>query len=307
MNQTSKMTKIRVDESYVGQRIDKALTLINKDKSRAYIQLLIENNLVFVNDNPAKASYKLKLDDTIVFGEMASEDSDITAKNIPLDIVYEDSDVLVVNKAQGMVVHPAHGHYEDTLVNALLYHIKDLSTINGVKRPGIVHRIDKDTSGLLLVCKNDKAHQFMAKEIKDHKVERFYLALVTGIIKEPGGTIIAPLKRDVKNRMRMGIDIEEGKAATTHFQVVERYHNHTLVRLKLETGRTHQIRVHMAYIGHPVEGDPLYGRNNKSLYKGGQLLHAERLVFMHPTLKRRLNLFAPLPYYFANIIDQLSR
>lgn len=307
MNKANKMTKIKVEEEYVGLRIDKALTLINKEHSRGYIQQLIEQNLVFVNDNAVKASYKLKLDDSIVFGEIATEESDIEAKDIPLDIVYEDKDVLVVNKPQGMVVHPAHGHYEDTLVNALLYHIKDLSSINGVKRPGIVHRIDKDTSGLLLVCKNDKAHNFMAQEIKNHKVERFYLALVTGVIKEPGGTIIAPLRRDVKNRMRMGIDLEEGKDATTHFQVLERYSNHTLVRLKLETGRTHQIRVHMAYIGHPVEGDPLYGRNNKTLYNKGQLLHAERLVFMHPTLKKRLNLFAPLPFYFASIIDALSR
>jgi len=307
MNNKQKMTKFKVDEAHVGMRIDKALTLMHKDKSRSYIQLLIDNNLVFVNENACKASYKLKLDDTIVFGELEEEANEIKANDIPLDIVYEDSDVLVVNKAQGMVVHPAHGHYEDTLVNALLFHIKDLSTINGVKRPGIVHRIDKDTSGLLLVCKNDKAHQFIAKEIKDHKVERFYLALVMGVIKEPGGTIIAPLKRDVKNRMRMGINLDEGKEAITHFQVVERFANHTLVRLKLETGRTHQIRVHMSYIGHPVEGDPLYGRNNRNLYKNGQLLHAERLIFMHPTLKRRINLFAPLPYYFADIIDKLSR
>lgn len=303
----NKMSKIKVTEDLVGLRIDKALTLINKDKSRGYIQSLIENNLVFVNENPCKAAYRLKLDDTIVFGEMSTEESDIVAKDIALDIVYEDSDVVVINKPQGMVVHPAHGHYEDTLVNALLFHIKDLSTINGVKRPGIVHRIDKDTSGLLLVCKNDKSHKFLAGQIKDHKVERFYLALVTGVIKEPGGTIIAPLKRDVQNRMRMGIDLDEGKNATTHFEVVQRFANHTLVRLKLETGRTHQIRVHMAYIGHPVEGDPLYGRNNKTLYRTGQLLHAERLIFTHPTTKRKMNLFAPLPYYFANIIDNLSR
>jgi len=303
----NKMSKIKVTEDLVGLRIDKALTLINKDKSRGYIQSLIENNLVFVNENPCKTAYRLKLDDTIVFGEMSTEESDIVAKDIALDIVYEDSDVVVINKPQGMVVHPAHGHYEDTLVNALLFHIKDLSTINGVKRPGIVHRIDKDTSGLLLVCKNDKSHKFLAGQIKDHKVERFYLALVTGVIKEPGGTIIAPLKRDVQNRMRMGIDLDEGKNATTHFEVVQRFANHTLVRLKLETGRTHQIRVHMAYIGHPVEGDPLYGRNNKTLYRTGQLLHAERLIFTHPTTKRKMNLFAPLPYYFANIIDNLSR
>ncbi len=300
------MQKVKVDETLVGLRIDKALTKLNPLKSRAYIQLLIGQNLVFVNDNPCKASYKLKLDDTIVYGELEEEVSAIEARNIPLDIVYEDSDVLVVNKAQGMVVHPAQGHYEDTLVNALLYHIKDLSSINGVKRPGIVHRIDKDTSGLLLVCKNDRAHQALAKQIKEHKVERIYLALVMGIIKEPGGTIIAPLKRDVRNRMRMGINLEEGKAAITHFQVVQRFANHTLVRLKLETGRTHQIRVHMDYIGHPLVGDPLYGRHNKKLYDKGQLLHAERLIFTHPISKRRMNIFAPLPFYFANIIDRLS-
>ncbi len=298
--------KIRVSEQYVNLRIDKALTIIIKDTSRAHVQMLIDHNLVFVNDNPAKASYRLKLDDVIVYGQLEEQQSEIIAKNIPLDIVYEDSDVIVINKAQGMVVHPAHGHYNDTLVNALLYHIKDLSSINGLKRPGIVHRIDKETSGLLLVCKNDASHRFLAEEIKKHKVERFYLALVLGVIKEPGGTIIAPLKRDVRNRMRMGINLEEGKPAITHFQVVERYHNHTLVRLKLETGRTHQIRVHMDYIGHPVEGDLLYGRNNRSLYKNGQLLHAERLVFTHPTSKKRVNTFAPLPLYFANIIDNLS-
>lgn len=298
--------RVKVSQEYVNMRIDKALTMMLKTKSRAYIQLLIENNLVFVNDNAVKASYRLRDEDTIVYGEMETEVSTISPKDIPLDIVFEDKDVLVINKPQGMVVHPAHGHYEDTLVNALLYHIKDLSTINGVKRPGIVHRIDKDTSGLLLVCKNDKAHQFLASEIKDHKVERFYLALVNGVIKEPGGTIIAPLNRDVKNRMKMGIDLEKGKPATTHFQVLERYAHYTLVRLKLETGRTHQIRVHMAYIGHPIEGDSLYGRNNRRLYKDGQLLHAERLIFTHPTTKKRVNTFAPVPLYFANIIDKLS-
>lgn len=302
----NKLTKFRVTEEYVNMRVDKALTLFVKDKSRSYIQTLIDNNQVFVNDNPAKASYKLRLDDLVVFGMLEEKETAIEARNIPLDIVYEDSDVIVINKPQGMVVHPAHGHYEDTLVNALLYHIKDLSTINGVKRPGIVHRIDKETSGLLLVCKNDTAHRFMAEEIKKHKVERYYLALVLGVIKEPGGTIIAPLKRDVRNRMKMGIDIEEGKPAITHFQVLERYANHTLIRLKLETGRTHQIRAHMDYIGHPVEGDLLYGRNNRSLYKDGQLLHAERLIFTHPTTKRKVNVFAPLPLYFANIIDKLG-
>lgn len=302
----SKLTKFRVTEEYINMRIDKALTLVVKDKSRAYIQTLIEQNQVFVNDNPAKASYRLRLDDTVVFGILEEQEATIAPKDIPLDIVYEDNDVIVINKPQGMVVHPAHGHYDDTLVNALLYHIKDLSTINGVKRPGIVHRIDKETSGLLLVCKNDKSHRIMAEEIKKHKVERYYLALVLGVIKEPGGTIIAPLKRDVKNRMKMGINIEEGKAAITHFQVLERYATHTLVRLKLETGRTHQIRAHMDYIGHPVEGDLLYGRNNKNLYKEGQLLHAERLIFTHPTAKRKVNVFAPLPLYFANVLEHLG-
>ncbi len=300
------MTKIKVTADYVNMRIDKALTLMLKAKSRGQIQLLIDNNLVFVNENVVKSSYKLRLDDTIVYGELVVENSEIVAKDLPLDIVYEDDDVLVINKPQGMVVHPAHGHYEDTLVNALLFHVGDLSSINGIKRPGIVHRIDKDTSGLLLVCKNDNAHKFLANEIKEHKVERYYLALVNGVIKEPGGTIIAPLKRDMKNRMKMAINLEEGKPAVTHFQVLERYANHTLVRLKLETGRTHQIRVHMAYIGHAVEGDGLYGRNNKHLYKDGQLLHAERLIFTHPTTKKRVNTFAPLPLYFANIIDKLS-
>ena len=300
------MTKIKVTAEYVNMRIDKALTLMLKAKSRGQIQLLIDNNLVFVNENVVKSSYKLRLDDTIIYGELVVENSEIVAKDLPLDIVYEDDDVLVINKPQGMVVHPAHGHYEDTLVNALLYHVGDLSSINGIKRPGIVHRIDKDTSGLLLVCKNDNAHKFLANEIKDHKVERYYLALVNGVIKEPGGTIIAPLKRDMKNRMKMAINLEEGKPAITHFQVLERYANHTLVRLKLETGRTHQIRVHMAYIGHAVEGDGLYGRSNKHLYKDGQLLHAERLIFTHPTTKKRVNTFAPLPLYFANIIDKLS-
>lgn len=302
----NKITKIKVLEAYVDFRIDKALTLMLKDKSRAHIQTMIDSNLVFVNDNPVKASYRLRLDDTIAFSELEASESEIVAKNIPLDIVFEDRDVIVINKAQGMVVHPAQGHYEDTLVNALLYHIKDLSTINGVKRPGIVHRIDKETSGLLLVCKNDTAHRFLADEIKKHKVERYYVALVLGVIKEPGGTIIAPLKRDVRNRMKMGINLEEGKPAITHFQVMERYSNHTLVRLKLETGRTHQIRAHMNYIGHPVEGDLLYGRNNRNLYKEGQLLHAERLIFTHPTTKKKVNVFAPLPLYFANIIDHLS-
>lgn len=301
------MYKIIVTPEYVGQRLDKALLVLLNDRSRANIQNLIDNELILVNAAKTKSSYKLKLKDEITIGEEEVIDSTIKPVNVDLDIVYEDEDVLVINKKAGVVVHPANGHQDDTLVNGLLYHVEDLSGINGVKRPGIVHRIDKDTSGLLLVCKNNEAHKFVAEQLKTHNVKRIYLGLVLGVPTRDSGTIIAPLNRSKTNRMKMSVDVRNGKESITHFQVIERYNGYALLRMQLETGRTHQIRAHMEYIGHPLVGDPLYGRNNTHIYNKGQLLHAERLEFIHPRTKEWVSVFAPLPLYFANILDNLGR
>ena len=231
--------------------------------------------------------------------------SDIKEENIPLDVVYEDADILIINKPQGMVVHPANGHYSGTLVNALMFQADSLSSINGVIRPGIVHRIDKDTSGLLCVAKNDNAHHFLAEQLKDHTMAREYMALVRGVIKENSGTVEMPIGRDKNNRQKMAVT-KEGKPAITHFSVVERFANHTLVKCQLVSGRTHQIRVHMSAIGYPVEGDPLYaGKNYDKLYKDGQLLVAYKLKLIHPQTKKEMVFEIPLPEYFEKVLDSL--
>ena len=231
--------------------------------------------------------------------------SDIKEENIPLDVVYEDDDILVINKPQGMVVHPANGHYSGTLVNALMYQADSLSSINGVIRPGIVHRIDKDTSGLLCVAKNDNAHHFLAEQLKDHTMAREYIALVRGVIKENSGTIEMPIGRDKKDRQKMAVT-KEGKPAVTHFVVLERFKNHTLVKCQLVSGRTHQIRVHMSAIGYPVEGDPLYsGKNYDKLYQNGQLLVAFKLKLIHPQTKKEMVFEIPLPDYFEKVLASL--
>jgi 23S rRNA pseudouridine1911/1915/1917 synthase len=286
-------------------RLDKALSLFKSDISRSYIAKLIEEGKVLVNDKQEKSSYKVKENDVICLLDFEDKKSDIKEEDIPLDVVYEDDDIMIINKVQGMVVHPANGHYSGTLVNALMHQADSLSSINGVIRPGIVHRIDKDTSGLICIAKNDNAHHFLADQLKDHTMSREYIALVRGVIKENSGTIDMPIGRDKKDRQKMGID-KDGKPATTHFQVIERFNDHTLVKCQLVSGRTHQIRVHMSAINHPVEGDPLYaGRNYDKLYKNGQLLTAYKLKLIHPSSKKEMVFEIDLPDYFKEVLDKL--
>ena len=297
------MEKILVERENKGTRLDKFLSNRFPDLSRVFIQSLIEEEKVLVNNKKERASYKVNENDEIIMMETEVKELDILPQDIPLDIVYEDEDVIVINKKQGMVVHPASGVYENTLVNALLFHCKDLSTINGVKRPGIVHRIDKDTSGLLVVAKNDVAHTELSNQLKDKTMNREYIAIVHGVILENKGNINAPIGRDLNNRIKMAV-IKDGKDAITHFDVLERYRNYTLVHCKLETGRTHQIRVHMAYIKHPIASDPLYGP--KQTLKGdGQYLHAKKLTFIHPRSKKTMTFECDLPGYFNDMIENL--
>ena len=253
------MPIIKITEENKDLRLDKALAN-QTEYSRSLLTELIKNDKVFVNNEAKKAKYKVKTGDRIEFEIPQAEVLDVVAEDLPLEIIYEDSDVAVVNKPQGMVVHPAAGHASGTLVNAIMYHIKDLSSINGVIRPGIVHRIDKDTSGLLMIAKNDKAHESLAAQLKDKTSKRRYLAIVHGELANDKGTIEAPIGRNLKDRKKQAV-VSGGKPAVTHFEVLERFVGYTLIALRLETGRTHQIRVHMHYIGHPVAGDPLYGPN----------------------------------------------
>ncbi|OJG28158.1 RluA family pseudouridine synthase [Enterococcus caccae] len=284
-------------------RIDKVLSDVLKNHSRSQIQQWLKDQNIIVNGEVTRSNYKVKEHDEISINVPEPEELNVIAEDIPIEIVYEDDDVLVVNKPQGMVVHPSAGHQHGTLVNALLYHIKDLSSINGIIRPGIVHRIDKDTSGLLMVAKNDKAHVALAEQLKDKTSLRKYIALVHGEIAHDKGEINAPIGRS-KNDRKMQAVIEGGKPAVTHFEVLERFDGYTLVQLQLETGRTHQIRVHMKYIGFPVAGDPLYGPR-KTLKGNGQFLHAEVLGFKHPTTGQMMVFEAPLPDLFEKTLDQL--
>ena len=295
--------KLTVDAALTG-RIDKVLGHHLKQFSRSQIQKWVTDGNVTVNGQPVKPKYKLAVGDQVVVSPEAPQKIDLEPENIPLDIVYEDDDVLVVNKPQGMVVHPAPGHPNHTLVNALLYH-SPLSTINGEFRPGIVHRIDKDTSGLLMVAKNDMAHRSLAAQLKAKTNQREYVALVHGVIKQEAGTIDAPIGRSRKDRKKQAI-VSDGRHAVTHFKVLKRYRHYTLVSCRLETGRTHQIRVHMKSIGHPLAGDPLYGPR-KTLPGKGQYLHARELGFKHPRTGKQLLFTAPLPDYFQRMLDHLDR
>ena len=286
-----------------GERLDKYMSNLYPEFSRVYIQKLVDEGIILVNDNKEKASYKIKENDVISIGDIDISDLDVKPQDIPLDIVYEDNDIIVINKKQGMIVHPAPGVYEGTLVNALLYHCKDLSSINGVKRPGIVHRIDKDTSGLIVVAKNDMAHESLSNQLKDKTMNREYVAIVHGIIKENKGKTNAPIGRDIKNRIKMAV-CKDGKNAITHFEVLERFKAYTLIYCKLETGRTHQIRVHMDYIGHPLACDPVYGP--KTTLEGcGQYLHATKLTLVHPSKGETMTFESELPEYFENMIKKL--
>ena len=284
-----------------GKRIDKYLNE-NTEYTRSKIQKMIENGNILVNDIKVKDSYKVKENDYITM-EALEETTDILPENIPLDIYYEDDDLIVVNKPSGMVVHPAPGNYTGTLVNALIYHTNNLSKVNTNIRPGIVHRIDADTSGLLLVAKNDKSHNILAEAIQKKEVVREYIALVEGIIMEDTATIDAPIGRDKKDRKKMTVTSENSKDAVTHIRVLERYKDSTLIRCKLETGRTHQIRVHLSYIGHPVVNDPVYGHKKLIDKDFGQMLHAEKLGFVHPTTKEYMEFTAEPPKRFQEILN----
>ena len=301
------MNRIVVDESCSNQRLDKYLSTYFSELSRSHIAKLIEEENCLVNEKVAKSSYKLKTGDVIEINIPEAKELEIEKEDIPLDIVYEDSDILIINKPQGMVVHPANGHYEHTLVNAILHHCHDLSGINGVMRPGIVHRIDKDTSGLICVAKNDKAHLSLAEQLKDHTMARTYVALVKGVIAENTGEINLPIGRDPHNRQKMAVTRSNSKEAITYFKVLQRFSDHTLVECHLKTGRTHQIRVHLSYIGYPVEGDPLYsGRKYDTLYKNGQLLVAVGLKLIHPSSNKEMEFKIDLPDYFKEVISHLE-
>lgn len=299
------MTELNATIQTETGRIDKVLTGLFNDYSRSQIQLWLKNGAVSVNGQVVKANYKVKKNDEIVIAVPEPETLSIEAEDIPLEIVYEDEAVAVVNKPQGMVVHPSAGHPNGTMVNALMYHVKDLSSINGVIRPGIVHRIDKDTSGLLMVAKNDLAHESLAKQLKDKTSLRKYVALVHGVIPHEKGTINAPIGRSKVNRKMQAVR-EDGKPAVTHFNVLERFNDFTLVELTLETGRTHQIRVHMKYIGYPLAGDPVYGPS-KTLKGNGQFLHAKLLGFTHPITGQEMIFKAPLPTIFEKTLEKLRK
>ncbi|EMB9404656.1 RluA family pseudouridine synthase [Staphylococcus pseudintermedius] len=293
------------DATHHLQRIDKILPEFNSEWSRSQLQEWIKEGLIEVNGKAVKSNYKLKLGDRIEITEKEVVEADIQAENLNLDIYYEDDDVAIVYKPKGMVVHPSPGHYAGTLVNGLMYQIKNLSGINGEIRPGIVHRIDKDTSGLLMVAKNDVAHRSLVEQLMAKTVKRKYIALVHGHIPHEFGTIDAPIGRNKNDRQSMAV-VDDGKEAVTHFNVIETFKNYTLVECELETGRTHQIRVHMKYIGYPLVGDPKYGPK-KTLEIGGQALHAGLIGFEHPKTGEYIERFAPLPAEFEAVIEQVRK
>ena len=298
---------IVVTQEYAGERLDALLPHIVPALSRSAAQRLLETGAVLVNGAPVRKNYRCAAGDAVSVSLPEPEDTSVTAQDIPLDVVYEDADVIVVNKPRGMVVHPAPGHSEGTLVNALLHHCGDsLSGIGGEKRPGIVHRIDKDTSGLLIAAKNDAAHRSLAAQLSDHSMFRIYEAVVCGRVREDRGTISAPIARHPTERKRMAVVKTGGRAAVTHWEVVARYRGYTHVRCRLETGRTHQIRVHMAYLGHPIAGDPVYGRKTAEKGLAGQCLHARELEFTHPRSGERIHLTTPLPDYFLDFLRRLG-
>lgn len=301
----SEVVQVTVTEEQKSERIDKFIAGVNSEWSRSQVQQWIKDGVVTVNGKGIKGNYKVKVNDDIMITIPDPEELDILPEDMNLEVYYEDADVLVVNKPRGMVVHPAPGHTTGTLVNGLMYHCKDLSGINGVMRPGIVHRIDKDTSGLLMVAKNDMAHESLVNQLVEKTVTRRYKAIVHGVIPHDKGTIEAPIARDKKDRQSMTVD-EFGKHAVTHFQVLERFKNFTLVECRLETGRTHQIRVHMKYIGYPLAGDPKYGPK-KTLDIGGQALHAGILGFNHPRTGEYIEFEAPAPAIFEELLQDLRK
>lgn len=298
--------ELTADES--GERIDKFLSRNCENLSRSYIQKLLKDGNIIVNKLAVKANYKIASGDVIHIRIPESEPLDILPEDIPLDILYEDSDILIVNKPKGMVVHPSPGHYTHTLVNAVLYHCGgNLSGINGVIRPGIVHRIDMNTTGSLLICKNDRAHQILAEQLKEHSITRRYHAIVHGNIKEDSGTVDAPIGRHPADRKKMSTKSQHGRHAVTHYRVLERFGSYTYIECELETGRTHQIRVHMSSIGHPILGDDVYGPARCPFKLEGQTLHAKTLGIIHPSTKEYMEFDAPLPQYFQNLLTMLRK
>ena len=300
------LEKYVIDENNVGKRLDLFVSEASENMSRSFAQGIIEKQNVKVNDKIKKSNYKLKLNDEVLIEKVEPVELEVEAEDIPLNIVYEDSDVIVINKPQDMVVHPAPGNYTGTLVNGLLYHCKDLSGINGVIRPGIVHRIDKDTSGILVVAKNDNAHNSLAAQLKDHSMKRTYYAIVEGVIKEDEGTVITNIGRHPIERIKMAV-VKDGKEAITNYKVIERFKNNTLVECRLETGRTHQIRVHMASIGYPLVGDPTYGFKKGKFKTEGQMLHAKTLGFIHPSTSEYMEFSSELPENYKVLLNNLRK
>lgn len=299
------MKNIIIEEKFCDLRLDKfVLDYLGEEHTRSFIQRLIQDGKILVNDKIVKSGYKLKLTDVVDIFDFELKSLDIEKENIPIDIVYEDEDLIVVNKPQGLIVHPAPNINSGTLVNALLYHCKNLSGINGVEGPGIVHRIDKDTSGLLVVAKNDLSHKFLSDQFKVHSIRREYVALVHGVMKKSHGRISNNLGRHPKDRIKMAV-VPEGRNAITDYTVLRRYNKCSLVLCKLHTGRTHQIRVHMSYLGFPIVGDPVYGLKKDNVYNNGQLLHARVIGFIHPRSKKYMEFKVSLPDYFKNIISNL--
>lgn len=297
----------KVENELVGLRLDKAVSMKNSNISRMAVQRMIDENNILVNGKKTKSSYKLNLNDIVTIIIEPAKEVEIKPENIPLDIVYEDSDILVVNKQKGLVVHPGNGNPDGTLVNAIMAKCKDsLSGIGGEIRPGIVHRIDKDTSGLLIIAKNDKAHINMSNQIKDHEVKKTYIALIRGRLKENNATIDMPIARSTKDRTKMAVS-KNGKNAITHIKVIERFKNYTLLEVNIETGRTHQIRVHLSQIGYPIVGDYVYSNGKNPFGVEGQMLHSYRLEFKHPITGKQMDLKADLPEYFENVLDQLRK
>ncbi len=300
--------RCRVEDDGDGLRIDRYLSARYGEWSRSYLQKLLKSGLVTVNGDAVKASYKVSAGDAVVCMVPEVRTLEIEAREMPLDILYEDEDILLVNKPKGMVVHPAAGHTDDTLVNGLMAHCRgQLSGINGVMRPGIVHRIDRDTTGILIVCKNDMAHASIAGQLKEHSITRRYQAVVCGVIQEEEGTVDAPIGRHPADRKKMAVDVKNGRRAVTHYRVLERFRGYTYIECRLETGRTHQIRVHMSSIHHPLLGDAVYGPAKCPFALEGQTLHAGVIGFCHPRTGEYMEFYAPLPEYFTQLLDKLRK
>ena len=301
------MKEYRIESENENIRLDKVVAMLDENLSRSMIQKMLEDGKILVNGKQEKASYKTKKKDSIQIEEIVPKEIQLKAQNIPIEILYEDNDIIIVNKPKGMVVHPANGNPDGTLVNAIMHICKDsLSGIGGELRPGIVHRIDKDTSGLLIIAKNDKAHIALSEQIQNRKITKKYVALVRGVVKENQATIDMPIGRSTKDRKKMAVR-KDGKNAVTHFEVLKRYSDYTYLDIKIDTGRTHQIRVHMAEIGYPIVGDSVYSNGKNPFGVEGQMLHAKELIFEHPITGKRMHIEAPLPEYFQNVLNILNK